>query len=516
MNDTAPPLDHDPASPLAGGEDWRRADPLTFVVSALRAVPNVLFALVAVMVGTDLGASGLVVIVPILISVLGFSILAAWLSWLRMKYRIGAEDIRVERGLISRSARSVPYDRIQDVSLEQKLVPRLLGLVEVRFETGAGGKDELALSYVSEEEGERLRETVRALRDGAQESASGELQQEAEKSDLLFAMGPERLVTFGLFEFSLVIFAVLIGAAQQFDFLLPFDIWDWIGAQFEQDRIGQAGNYINGLDTASRIAGALYAIGMLLVVGVGSGVVKTLVRDWDFRLERTAKGFRRRRGLLTRTDVVMPVHRVQAVRLSTGIVRRIFGWFGLSFISLAQDSGSANHDVAPFGRMHEIEPVATAAGFTLPDANTDWHRPSANYRFDRALIQLLIVIPIGVGLAISFPTIWPAVLAIFAAGFLAVRQLFLLRYERYALDTRQVMERTGWLAPQVTVADRIKLHSVEIARGPIAQRRGYADIVFGLAGGTFSLKGLRLEDAHTLRSAMLDSIARVDFSDLPR
>ena len=31
---------------------------------------------------------------------------------------------------------------------------------------------------------------------------------------------------FGLFEFSLVIFAVLLGAAQQFEFLLPFEVWD--------------------------------------------------------------------------------------------------------------------------------------------------------------------------------------------------------------------------------------------------------------------------------------------------
>jgi len=47
-----------------------------------------------------------------------------------------------------------------------------------------------------------------------------------------------------------------------------------------------------------------------LVVGMLSGIVRTFLRDWDFRLERTSKGFRRRRGMFTRTDVVMPVHRV--------------------------------------------------------------------------------------------------------------------------------------------------------------------------------------------------------------
>ena len=73
----------------------------------------------------------------------------AWLGWRRLTYLTSAEDIRVEHGLLSRSARSVPYERIQDVSIEQKWLPRLLGLAEVKFETGAGGKEEISLAYLS-------------------------------------------------------------------------------------------------------------------------------------------------------------------------------------------------------------------------------------------------------------------------------------------------------------------------------------------------------------------------------
>ena len=69
-------------------------------------------------------------------------------------------------GLLSRAARSVPYERIQDVSVEQKRIPRLFGLVEVKFETGAGGGDDLKLAYLTEAEGDRLRDTVKARREG--------------------------------------------------------------------------------------------------------------------------------------------------------------------------------------------------------------------------------------------------------------------------------------------------------------------------------------------------------------
>jgi putative membrane protein len=76
--------------------------------------------------------------------------------------------------------------------------------------------------------------------------------------------------------------------------------------------------------------------------------------------------------------------------------------------------------------------------------------------------------------------------------------------------------RRGWLAPRIDIASRVKLQSVEIAQGPIAHRRGYADVKFGIAGGKLEMHGIPLEDARAIRAAVLESIASVDFSALPR
>ena len=74
--------------------------------------------------------------------------------------------------------------------------------------------------------------------------------------------------------------------------------------------------------------------------------------------------------------------------------------------------------------------------------------------------------------------------------------------------------RRGLFSPRLQIASRVKLHSVEIAQGPIAQRRGYATLHLGLAGGTFAIPGLPLERARELRAAILESIAAKDFSQL--
>lgn len=510
-------------------DEWLRVNPLSMAVQMVRTLASAIIPAVFILYGAATSepdseklANIAPYFIPVLVLIVGVNLLGAWLGWVRLRYRVGNSDVRVEQGIISRSARSVPYERIQDVSLEQKLIPRLLGLVEVRFETGAGGKEELKLSYVSEAEGEKLRETVRALVDGeaAKPAASGAAEKAAEiagdtPGKTLFAMDTKRLFTFGLFNFSLVVFAVLLGTLQQFEFLLPFDVWDYIADIFREDRIAEAGEFVGSYSTAAQIVAIVYALVAVVVVGMASGVVRTFVRDWEFRLDRTPKGFRRRRGLLTKTDVVMPAHRVQALVISTGWLRRRFGWHGLSFISLAQDAGSANHDVAPFAQMEEIAPIAQEAGFTLPGEDEDWRRASADYYFDRAVVQAFIPVVIAI-VAFLQGYAFIGVLVMLVAGFIASGEYYRWRFVRHALGPAQVMSRRGWLAPGYKIASRVKLHSVEISQHPLARWRGYCTLRFGLAGGRLAFEGLSLKDAYEMRAAALDSIAAVDFAKLPR
>ena len=498
-------------------DGWRRTSPLSFVVGAVQSLRNAVFPALAGLIGTGAWRQGAVVIIPTLIAIGAFTALFSYLAWRRFRYRLGDSDIRVERGLLNRTARAVPYERIQDVSLEQSLVPRLFGMVDVKFETGAGGKDEVRIRYVTAAEAEALRQAVRAQKSGAASEAVPAVE---EPSRLLFAMDFRRLAMFGVFEFSLVVFAVLAGAAQQFEFLLPFDIWNyrrWI------ELLAGPGHWLQEAGVAAQAIGAALALAVLGLVGLATGIARTVQRDYGFRLEETTKGMRRRRGLFTRTDVVMPVHRVQALKLTTGIVRRRFGWHGLSVVSLAQDAKAGHHVVAPFAQMVEIEPIVAVTGFALPGGETAWQRPSPHRRFDRTLLRVIPLAVAAVFAGIVGPRVGlPSEAANLAIGILltlaalmAWREQFLWRYDRHALDARHLFVRRGWLAPRLDIASRVKLQSVEIVQGPIARRRGYASLAFGVAGGSLEIVGIPLADARAIRRAVLDSIASVDFSRLP-
>jgi putative membrane protein len=503
----------------------RRTHPLSFAVKATQVLPQLAvpmgFAGYSVLTSNQGGLAAkvalgaLVLIVAILVP--------SYLQWRRFTYLVGENDIRVESGVLSRAVRSVPYERIQDVSLEQKFVPRLLGLVQVKFETGAGGKDELALSWLSQAEGEALRELVRERREeGTAGAAETEAARPQEDAEVLFAMDPPRLLRFGLFEFSLAVFAVLGGLAQYAEWFLDIEVWD---PDLYLDWFAGPGHWLLELGLAVQVLGVLAGLAVLALIGFGTGVVRTFLRDWGFRLERTAKGFRRRRGLLTRTDVVMPAHRVQALEIGSGIVRRRRGWLDLKFVSLAQDTGSSSHVVAPFAQMAELDPIIRAAGFHPAGDGLDWQRRTRAYRntsmaIDGGTLALLSAILLALSLGLGVDGLaerW--YMALIPAGFgiaLVVRQYFLWRHDRNALDARQIYRHHGWLSPNTRIASRTRLQSVEIRQGPLARRLGFASLHLGLAGGSFAINGIPLERARELRRAVLESIAGTDFSMLDR
>jgi len=317
----------------------RNTAPLSVLVGAISGLKNAVFPAVAAAFSIGIGGAGLLIGLGVGAAIAVLSALFSYIHWKRLTYTIGTADIRVESGVLSRSARSVPFERIQDVSLEQKLLPRLLGLVAVKFETGAGGGEDLSLAYLTDDDGEELRQLVRERRDGQDARAGaglgavdGEIQAPPPQEDgePLFAMGPGRLFSFGIFEFSLAVFAVLAGLTQYAGSFIDFEIWDpdlWVSTLEDQ------GVQVSGVSATAQLLGAIGALIAVFVIGSLTGMVRVFTREWGFLLEKTARGFRRRRGMFTRTDVVMPIHRVQGVKIGTGFIRYRFGWHGCALLA---------------------------------------------------------------------------------------------------------------------------------------------------------------------------------------
>ncbi len=521
----------DAAATEAEYGEWRRLAPLSIVSEIVSFFARSFIGLIAfgffIMRNDDLGRFGMLFPFALL-----FFAIVPVLQWYRFRYRIDPREIRIAQGLLSRSLRIIPMERVVDVAIERKPVHRLLGLAKVTIETGGGGEaEEGALDALTLTEAENLRDIIRAAQlagRAAPHAQANDIGPEHAEETLLFAMRPADLLIAGLFNFSLAFIAVVGAALNQFDFLIPFDIYDgdfWIKMLGESQFVLNMGWLTQGMAAAAAAAS-------LLLLGAATGVIRTTLRDFGFTLTRTERGLRRRRGLLTQSDVVMPVHRIQSAIIATGPIRRWFGFYSLSVESLAKDAEKQdNHSLAPHIRLNAAQALLEEIDLSLEPGEPKYGR--AMPVLLGGAIWAVVLIAIGaimiwVGVhktdvARDVPwlgnalQIAPYVIMAFG-GWSTLGSWLDWRAHHYWLTDEHIYVRHGWWSQRLVILPLVKLQSIDWTQGPLTQAMGVAKIRFGVAGGSalavHQLPWLPLAEVETLRAALIAPAAAVDYSVL--
>jgi len=488
---------------------FQRLHPLSIILRSMGTLGQNLFAIVVLhfslldqnFVYTGLAAAALIVLV----------IGVTALIWSRFTYQVTEKEIRIKSGLLNRNNRSIPFDRIQDVSLEQKLVSRLLGLATVALETGSGAGEDGQLNALSRSDAEALRDRIRDYKAGLGADVVPTDGQLAD-TDIppLFAMDNRRLLIAGLFNFSFVLLAILGAIAQNLDFLLPNDFFDpryWLAVLPRQEMI-------DGFSFWARIGGALAAILSLITIGLVSGIVRTFVREYGFRLDKVDSGqpgLRRQRGLFTLTDMVMPIHRVQAASLQTGPVRAHFGWYHLKVTSLAGDeSGETDHSAAPCATLAEIGKILEDCAIHPAADELAFQSVNAAFWWRGAILASLLLAAVALG---NGTFVHEGFFAIILLALPVAWILFLnWRHHQYALPDRQLFVRSGWWQRRLTILPRRKIQTVDVSQSPLDHPLDLATVTIGIAGGSaarpLTIKDIDFERAMELRAALLHQQVR--------
>ena len=441
------------------------------------------------------------------------SIGSLFLKWMKLEYRVGADEIRIDSGFLSRTSRAIPFDRVTDVDLEQGPIHRLFGLARVRLETGAsaGSKEEDGvLDTIALERAEALRDHIRARRRGeAMEPAV----ESAVDTPLLYAMDNGRLATAGMFNFSLAVIAGLFGVTQTFGDVLGFDPFErsfWIGLLARAEPL-------QNLVVAHQIVAILAGTIVLILLGIGTGLVRTVLREYGFRLDRTETGLRRRRGLLTLTDVTIPAKRVQAAILANGPIRNGFGWWVVKLQSLAMDGRKGDHVVAPLAREEEAASVLQSLHWPIAPEATSWQRVSPAFIGSyAAAVGPPMILPLAVpflgSAGLSVVAMLPflgvvAILWLIAAPVLIAARWMGWRHTRYALDGDTLFVETGWWRHRRRILPLHKIQSIDLTENFWSRAFGICTLRLGVAGGggfaDHHVPALSREEAQLLRSRLL-------------
>jgi putative membrane protein len=430
------------------------------------------------------------------------SALAAVARYLSFRLRYEATELVIRSGIIFRNERHVPYARIQNLDAVQNVFHRLLGVIEVRVETGSGQEPEATISVIPAAAFEDMRRRVFAGRTPSTVPVAPEVSSEShaatvEDATTLLHLPLRELALFGWLENSgLLVISATMGVLWQFDLL------DSIGNVVFGD--GTFGRSVARDVVRSMTSGTRLPLGeIVLVIAVVVGVVVAvqllsigwaIIRLHDFRLTRVGEDLRTRYGLLTRITGTIPLRRIQTLTIREGPLERLVHRVSVRVETAGGrrgqgDKRSEREWLAPIIRRDELPSLVRQIQPELDLDTVDW-QPAHPRAFRRAA-KRAVLLACFISVLFIIPLERWAAAGPWALGVLAVTLPWTLfsahRYVRHlgwAVSDELVLFRSGWLWRNLTVARSAKIQAVTLVESPFDRRAAMGRVRVDTAGAS--------------------------------
>jgi putative membrane protein len=420
-------------------------------------------AIIPIAAATGVGG-GTVTVVALVVGVTVLSLATAAISWWRFTYLDGPAAVVVTRGLLSRSVRTVPNDRIRGVEVEAGPLHRLFGLVRVRIDAAAGSADkddELLIDGVSRAEGDRLRAVVLTHR--ASLAAAEDGQREPEEQ-------------FARFDNRWLLYAPLVGSY----LAVPFAA---VGALFRlaQELPERFRPDVDGVDVEG-VQALVLVLGGALVVLIAGSIIGAALVNWGFRLTRRGGSLVAARGLVTRRHTELEIDRIRGWTLAEGLGMRWVRAARASALVTGLGDAARRGQLLPLGPREEGRALGVRLvadpGPLLP------HPPAARRRrIARALAAGLVVTAAG---AAATPLLgWWWVLALGLALVALGVPIGLGRYAAlgHSVGPGSFAVRSGWLVREQAVLQRRAVVAWQVRQSPFQRRAGLATVTACVGAG---------------------------------
>jgi putative membrane protein len=347
-------------------------------------------------------------------------------SWLRTKYWIEADELRVDTGVVSRQSRRIRVDRLQGIDIVQPFVARLFGLAELKMDVAGGGPREGSLAFLPLKEAQALRETLLARREAVRAARTApEASPPAAAERVLARLDVSTLLV------SLLLSAETVG----------FTVAALV-----------VGGVLMAFGEVAGMAGVLPVLG-----GFAVTAFRRLSAYYGFTVAETSTGLQVRRGLFDRNVQTITVARVQGV-----VVTEPWMWRGL---------GWARLDVAVAGYAGSSGDGAPSASTVMPVA-------------DRALVLWLarrLLEASGAPDPAAVRLTGPPERSRWVAP---VRRRFLAS----GLGDAVLVSREGMLTRRTHVVPHARVQSLQLRQGPWQRRWGLADLRVDSPPGPVSVR----------------------------
>lgn len=282
---------------------------------------------------------------------IGVAVLVILLNWLTHKYKLDDASFHLYEGVFTKSRRTIPFAKIQNVNRHTTLFHRLFSMTSIRFETGLTG-EEAAVEFgvISLTEADNLEKhaaspvpnELTTVHDGGAAAESHEDTVNARRT-VHFKPTRKDIVRASFTSLSFLLLIPLLASA--------FSKIDQI---FHLER--EAKGLFSIIMDSWWIA-AILIVG-LVVASVTFGIVRTFVKYGKYEISSDPDRIYITKGLVDETIFSIGKQRVQAVEITQSVLKR---FLGLAEVKLTSAGGLGDgEDKLEISSLYPFLPVQRA------------------------------------------------------------------------------------------------------------------------------------------------------------
>ena len=466
----------------------KRLHPVAMLVGAIKTlrswISGLVFPGVVLLVSQGFSLWTVTLFLLGLLVVAALAALWGFLSWRATTYTVTGNSFRLRRGVFQKNERTIPLEHVQSVDTVQGIIQRAFGVVEVRIETAGGGASEpdASLAALDRDAAQTLRREIEGSeRERSEETTGPTVLRRLSMRDLLLAGATSGQIG--------VAFSVL---AIGFQFLDNFFPEDFVRRLVET----LAPNWL-------MVILILVPAGVLLAWLLA--IAGTVLAYSGFTLSREEDFLYIKRGLLERREATIPLSRIQAVRISEGLLRQPFGLASVRVESAGygEDAGVST-TLFPVLPRNEVEKLLAGAAPEFADAPAIEplpHRALRRYVFRAAFLYLIIAFAAALVSFLLFQTAL-GLLGFFLIPPAAAYGWLCYRDAGWAFEEDRLVVRHRSLGRKTAIAPRLRLQSRGMVSSPFQRRvrlaTFLAEVASGSGGSILRVKDLDGGAAETL------------------
>jgi putative membrane protein len=482
-----------------------RLHPFTLLMTLWHAIRGFFWPLLIVVV---LGRKDEGTIFYWVMIVVAISLVYSVVHYFTFTYRIENGELITKHGLLGRMERKIPLTRVQDIRLEQRLIHRVLGVVDLQVETAGGKGAEASLSVLSQAEAERLRAAMFAQAGRPAPEAGIAATEARPVAQVLRRLSVKELIQAGLTaNYIASALLILLVLWQQLDEILPRSVYERLTLMLGNS-IAQWAEQGGGISWAAVLGGGILLVGCGLIFSV----VGSVVLFYGFTLSRSGEDLHRSYGLFTRRASSLPRKRIQVLKIEESWLRRVFKFATLRADSAGSVAGGGDQKTGgrdvllPIIPRQELPALLPeffpdlppspppeerdgARGLDLPETPANPWRQVSRRAIRRGTVKGAIVLLALTGAAcllLGVPKgLWPLVLA----PLVYYLNVLSYRYLGYRPEAGYFWTRHGWLSRYTSIVPVRNTQAVMLHQTPLDRWHRVATVSVDTAGQAYTASG---------------------------